>query len=109
MDLGQTLSDPMWQMPLLEAEDDIGPALIDQDADFISDPDNGKADHINAALWLFNSVKRGSRNGDGLDGVKWMHLDFNALNKSAKPRRPRGGAEIGIRTFYEHISNSFAR
>lgn len=105
MDLGKTLQDPLWHMPLFEAEADMAPALRDHDADFISDPDNGRPDHINAALWLKNAIERGAK--DPFDKTTWLHVDFNGMNAAAKPGRPEGGAEIAIRTLYSYVENRF--
>lgn len=107
MDLGAKLQDPLWQMPLMEADEDFSPGLVDQDADFITDPDNGNPDHINAALWLKNSIERGMK--DAFNTTTWFHVDFNGLNKSPKPGRPKGGVNAAIRTLYSYIEDRYGK
>ncbi len=104
MDLGEELQDPMWQMPLVEAEADLASGLTSIfDADIITDPDNGNPDHIMAALFLKKAIGLGR----GDDGQTFVHVDFSGFNSKAKPGRPEGGNVAAIRTLYQHLQDTY--
>lgn len=82
---GQTVADPVWQLPYWDPyEPMIEPGIADLD----NAPSGGMAGAITAALFLRRFVTETPR---------YMHFDIYGWCPAAKPARPKGGVGQGAR------------
>ncbi len=88
MELGTHWGDPLWHMPLWQPYD-VNLSSPIADVNHISP--GGFAGSITAALFLQRFVKNV---GD------WVHMDIFGWVPEARPGRPKGGADQGIRAAY---------
>ncbi|MEE2960039.1 MAG: leucyl aminopeptidase family protein [Myxococcota bacterium] len=88
VELGQTLSDPVWRLPLhTPYRGNLKSSVAD--INNISDAPYGGA--ITAALFLKEFVE---------PSVPWVHIDVMAWNSSDKAAHPTGGEAMGARAVY---------
>ncbi len=92
--VGLSIDDPMWHLPLW------GPYREDLDSD-VADIGSvgGKAGMITAALFLQAFV------GAEQD---WVHYDIYSWRDAAKPGRPKGGYETGLRAVFTYLQQRYA-
>lgn len=90
------VEDPVWPMPLWEGYRNE----LDSDVADIKHMNmtNKMGMHITAALFLKEFIH---------DDVPWIHLDIPAWSYTARPGRPLGGTDLGLRTVFEHIKRNF--
>jgi leucyl aminopeptidase len=93
---GLAWDDPLWRMPLWANYDAMLSSRI-ADVNHISP--GGFAGSITAALFLKRFV-----GGAGT----WMHLDIFAWSPEARPGRPFGGTDQGIRAIYQALKQRYA-
>ncbi len=95
MAAGATSDDPLWQMPLWAPYD----AMI---ASKVADVNNAGASafagSITAALFLRRFVKQAKA---------WVHLDIYGWAPEARPGRPFGGTDQGIRAVYGYLKQRY--
>ncbi len=96
VDLGLSLQDPLWHMPLWapyhgSIESDI--------ADIVNTGRNAMAGAITAALFLDDFVPA---------GMDWLHIDLFAWNDGNRPGRPAGGEAQSLRTLLAYLERRFA-
>lgn len=96
--VSRTARDVLWQLPLIEVQEQFDQAIDHERSDVTSDPDNGNPDHINAALWLKRAV--------GNDNVPWAHIDFGVLGPNL-PGRPGTGCEKGVRALWSYLKQTY--
>lgn len=96
MDAGLTVEDPFWQMPLWSAYDS---QLASKIADMNNTGAGGYAGSVIAALFLKRFVGKAKA---------WVHLDIFAWSPEARPGRPVGATDQGIRALYHAIKQRFA-
>ena len=96
VDLGLTLRDPMWHMPLWR---DYHGGIESDIADIVNTGRNGLAGAITAALFLDDFVP---------DGIDWLHLDLFAWNNESRPGRPVGGEAQTLRTLLAYLEQRYA-
>lgn len=87
--------DPVWQLPLWPAYDDM---LKSEIADVANSSEGGMAGAITAALFLRKFVPV---------GTPWAHLDTWAWRAAAKPGRPKGGEALGLRAAWAVLKARF--
>jgi len=92
---GLAWDDPLWRMPLWANYDAMLSSRI-ADVNHISP--GGFAGSITAALFLKRFAE-----GAGT----WMHLDIFAWAPEARPGRPFGGTDQGIRAIYQALKRRF--
>jgi leucyl aminopeptidase len=90
-----TVSDPLWRLPLHGGYDDM---LKSDIADLNNAPDGGFAGAITAALFLQKFVS---------PDTPWVHLDTFAWRPSAKPGRSKGGDALGLRAVWAMLQVRF--
>lgn len=95
MQSGLTTNDPVWQLPLFEAYDDM---LKSDIADLVNSSPGAYGGAITAALYL----KRFVRND-----TPWLHFDIMAWNLRRLPGRPVGGEAMGIRAMFDYLQKRF--
>ena len=88
MAAGATSDDPLWQMPLWSPYDSMMSSKI---ADVNNAASGGFAGSVTAALFLRRFVENAGA---------WVHLDIYGWVPEARPGRPQGGADQGIRAVY---------
>jgi leucyl aminopeptidase len=88
MATGLLADDPLWQMPLWSPYDGMMSSKI---ADVNNAGSGGFAGSITAALFMRRFVSRAKA---------WVHLDIMAWAPEARPGRPQGGTDHGIRAVY---------
>jgi leucyl aminopeptidase len=88
MQAGATTDDPLWQMPLWHPYDAMMSSKI---ADVNNAGSGGFAGSMTAALFLRRFVANAGA---------WVHLDIFGWVPEARPGRPLGGADQGIRAVY---------
>ncbi|WP_417583945.1 leucyl aminopeptidase family protein [Pelagibacterium sp.] len=88
VDHGMAVDDPLWSMPLWNGYDKL---LASKIADVNHISTGGMAGSITAALFLSRFVK---------PQTEWMHLDIFAWAPDARPGRPYGGTDQGLRALY---------
>jgi leucyl aminopeptidase len=93
---GFAWDDPLWRMPLWANYDAMLSSRI-ADVNHISP--GGFAGSITAAMFLKRFV-----GGAGT----WMHLDIFAWAPEARPGRPFGGTDQGIRAIYQALKQRYA-
>ncbi|WP_108460346.1 leucyl aminopeptidase family protein [Devosia naphthalenivorans] len=85
---GLLADDPLWQMPLWSPYDAMMKSKI---ADVNNAGSGGFAGSITAALFMRRFVEKAR---------VWVHLDIMAWAPEARPGRPVGGTDHGIRAVY---------
>ncbi len=88
MAAGLLADDPLWQMPLWSPYDGMMSSKI---ADVNNAGSGGFAGSITAALFMRRFVSKAKA---------WVHLDIMAWAPEARPGRPQGGTDHGIRAVY---------
>lgn len=88
VDHGMAVDDPLWAMPLWPGYDKL---LFSKIADVNHISSGGLAGSITAALFLNRFLK---------PGTDWLHLDIFAWAPEARPGRPFGGTDQGVRALY---------
>lgn len=88
MAAGLLADDPLWQMPLWSPYDAMMKSKI---ADVNNAGAGGFAGSITAALFMHRFVGQAK---------SWVHLDIMAWAPEARPGRPVGGTDHGIRAVY---------
>ena len=88
MAAGAAADDPLWQMPLWSPYDTL---LSSKIADVNNAGSGGFAGSITAALFLRRFVA---------NAKAWVHLDIYGWAPDARPARPHGGTDQGIRAVY---------
>lgn len=96
MDAGLRVEDPFWHMPLWSAYDS---QLSSKIADMNNTGAGGYAGSVIAALFLKRFVSKAKA---------WVHLDILAWAPEARPGRPVGATDQGIRALYQAIKTRFA-
>lgn len=95
--LSQTdnVNDPIWNLPLWKGyRKDIDSSV----ADICST--GGKAGATTAALFLNEFIE---------DGIEWIHLDTYAWEDNGRSGRPKGGADLGLRSIYAYLAERYAK
>ena len=95
VDLGMSVQDPLWHMPLWAPyhggiESDI--------ADIVNTGRGPMGGAINAALFLEDFVPAGQ---------EWLHIDLHAWNEGSRPGRPPGGEAQTLRTLLAYLQRRF--
>jgi leucyl aminopeptidase len=88
MDAGALCDDPLWQMPLWSPYDSMMSSKI---ADVNNASSGSYAGSVTAALFLRRFVAK---------ATSWVHLDIFGWAPEARPSRPVGGTDQGIRAAY---------
>ena len=88
METGAAADDPLWQMPLWSPYDTMMSSKI---ADMNNAGSGGFAGSMTAALFLRRFVDK---------AAAWVHLDIFGWAPDARPARPVGGTDQGIRAVY---------
>ncbi|GLQ11075.1 leucyl aminopeptidase [Devosia yakushimensis] len=95
MAAGLRADDPLWQMPLWSPYDSMMSSKI---ADVNNAGSGGFAGSITAALFMRRFVSRAKA---------WVHLDIMAWAPEARPGRPQGGTDHGIRAVYGLLKHRY--
>jgi leucyl aminopeptidase len=95
MAAGTVSDDPLWQMPLWAPYDAMIGSKI---ADVNNAGASAFAGSITAALFLKRFVKQAKA---------WVHLDIYGWAPEAKPGRPFGGTDQGIRAVYGYLKQRY--
>jgi leucyl aminopeptidase len=94
---GAAADDPLWQMPLWSPYDSL---LSSKIADVNNAGSGGFAGSITAALFLRRFVA---------NAKAWIHLDIYGWAPDARPARPYGGTDQGIRAVYGVLKQRYPR
>jgi leucyl aminopeptidase len=97
MDSGLLADDPLWQMPLWSPYDAMMKSKI---ADVNNAGAGGFAGSITAALFMRRFVA---------NAKAWVHLDIMAWAPEARPGRPIGGTDHGIRAVYGVLKQRYGQ
>ena len=92
---GLVLDDPLWQLPLWSPYDAMMSSRI---ADVNNAGSGGFAGSITAALFLRRFVAQAKA---------WVHLDIYGWAPEARPGRPFGGTDQGIRAVYAVLKQRY--
>ena len=96
MQAGLKLGDPLWQMPLWTPYE----AMLNSRLADVNHVSSGAfAGSITAALFLKRFVKQARA---------WVHLDIFAWAPEARPGRPFGGTDQGIRAVYNVLKQRYS-
>lgn len=95
MAAGAAVDDPLWRMPLWAPYDSL---LSSKVADVNHTSHGGHAGSITAALFLKRFVRQARA---------WVHLDIFAWAPEARPGRPFGGTDQGIRAVYAALRQRY--
>ena len=95
MAAGRELDDPLWQLPLHQPYETM---LSSKIADINNAGSGGFAGSITAALFMKRFVKTAKA---------WVHLDIFGWAPEARPGRPFGGTDQGIRAVYSYLRQRF--
>lgn len=93
---GAATDDPLWQMPLWSPYDALMSSKI---ADVNNAGTGGFAGSITAALFLRRFVG---------NAAAWVHLDIYGWAPDARPARPQGGTDQGIRAVYNVLKQRYS-
>jgi leucyl aminopeptidase len=93
---GDSVSDPLWRMPLWKHYAEM---LSSDIADIGNVSEQPMAGAVTAALFLQKFVP---------DGVRWAHFDTFAWRSSARPGRPKGGDALGLRASWQMLKQLYA-
>jgi leucyl aminopeptidase len=96
MQAGAASDDPLWQMPLWAPYDNLLSSRIADVNHVSSGPFAGS---VTAALFLKRFVK---------NAEAWVHLDIFAWAPEARPGRPFGGTDQGIRAVYGVLKQRYS-
>ena len=89
------LDDPVWPLPLWQGYlKDMNSSVAD-----ICNEGKGRGGAIEAALFLESFID---------SSIDWIHLDCFAWELNAKPGRPHGGADTGMRAIFNFIQERYA-
>ncbi|WP_421953098.1 leucyl aminopeptidase family protein [Pelagibacterium sp.] len=94
---GMAIDDPLWEMPLWNGYDKL---LASKIADVSHISTGGLAGSITAALFLNRFVR---------PETEWMHLDIFAWAPEARPGRPFGGTDQGVRALYGALKDRYGQ
>jgi leucyl aminopeptidase len=94
-ELGAGVEDPLWPMPLWSNYDS---QLSSKIADLNNTGSGGYAGSVTAALFLKRFVKHAGT---------WLHLDIFGWAPEARPGRPVGATDQGIRALYAMIRERY--
>jgi len=92
---GQRVDDPTWRMPLHQPYNALFSSRI---ADINNAGASSFAGSITAALFLNRFVNKAKA---------WAHLDIFAWAPEARPGRPFGGTDQGLRAVYGVLKSRF--
>lgn len=95
MQLGQRITDPVWNLPLHAPYRE---SLKSDIADLVNSVPGPFGGAITAALYLEHFV------GD----TPWVHFDVMAWNRRKLPGRPLGGEAMGMRAVFGYLQSRFA-
>ncbi|MBE7734200.1 leucyl aminopeptidase family protein [Devosia faecipullorum] len=95
-ELGAGLEDPLWPMPLWSHYES---QLNSKIADMNNTGSGGYAGSVIAALFLRRFVRKAGT---------WLHLDIFGWASEARPGRPFGGTDQGIRALYALIREHYS-
>ncbi len=91
---GESLTDPLWRLPLHQAyRKQIDSAI----ADLSNTGTGGYGGAITAALFLQAFVAN----------CNWVHIDLMAWNTSSEPGRPQGGEAMAVRAMFATLYQRF--
>lgn len=96
MAAGAASDDPLWRMPLWRPYESMISSRI---ADINNAGTGGFAGSITAALFLRRFVR---------ETTAWAHLDIYAWAPEARPGRPFGGTDQGIRAIYGTLKQRYS-
>ncbi|OAM78262.1 leucyl aminopeptidase family protein [Devosia elaeis] len=96
-ELGAGVEDPLWPMPLWGNYDS---QLSSKIADMNNTGSGGYAGSVTAALFLRRFVKKANT---------WLHLDIFGWAPEARPGRPIGATDQGIRALHALIRERYGR
>ncbi|MCP8885248.1 leucyl aminopeptidase family protein [Devosia sp. XJ19-1] len=94
---GMAAEDPLWRMPLWSSYDSL---LASKIADINNAATGGHAGSVTAALFLRRFVKH---------AAAWVHLDIFGWAPDARPGRPVGATDQGIRAVYGLLRQRYPR
>lgn len=94
VDLGLSLHDPLWHLPLWQPYH----GQIESDVADIINTGGSMAGAVTAALFLEDFVPHQQ---------DWLHIDVFAWNNSARSGRPVGGEAQGVRTLLAYLEKRF--
>ncbi|WP_221797438.1 leucyl aminopeptidase family protein [Oceanobacter mangrovi] len=94
MAAGESVSDPVWQLPLHKPYADMMKSDI---ADLVNSAASPFGGAITAALYLQEFVGESP----------WVHFDIMAWNNRKLPGRPLGGEAMGMRAVYEYLQRRY--
>jgi leucyl aminopeptidase len=94
---GLTVEDPFWQMPLWSPYDG---QLSSKIADINNTGSGGYAGSVIAALFLRRFISKAKA---------WVHLDILSWAPEARPGRPVGATDQGIRAVFSVIRERFGK
>jgi leucyl aminopeptidase len=94
---GESVSDPLWRMPLWKPYDELFASDI---ADIANASEQPMAGAVTAALFLQKFVP---------DETLWAHFDTFAWRAAAKPGRPKGGDALGLRAAWHMLKARYGR
>jgi leucyl aminopeptidase len=92
---GSTVEDPLWHMPLWGAYDS---QLASKIADMNNTGSGGHSGSVIAALFLRRFVSKAKA---------WVHLDILSWAPEARPGRPVGATDQGIRALYTFLRQRY--
>lgn len=92
---GQSVHDPLWQLPLWRPYRRMLDSHI---ADWANSGSSRQAGAVTAALYLERFVP---------DATPWLHLDTYAWNDADRPGRPRGGEAMGMRACFAFLQQRY--
>ncbi len=92
---GDSVTDPVWRMPLWKAYEELFASDI---ADLSNAGETPFAGSVTAALFLQKFVG---------EGVSWAHFDTFAWRASSKPGRPKGGDALGLRASWQLLKRRY--
>jgi len=95
VEAGTAMGDPLWRMPLWQP---YAALLNSRIADVNNAGQGGLAGSITAALFLQRFVRQARA---------WVHLDIFAWAPEARPGRPFGGTDQGIRAVYSVLKQRY--
>ena len=96
VDAGMAADDPLWHMPLWSPYDSMMSSKI---ADVNNAGTGGFAGSVTAALFLRRFVDNAGA---------WVHLDIFGWAPEARPARPVGGTDQGIRAVYNVLKQWYS-
>ena len=96
VEAGMATDDPLWHMPLWAPYETM---LSSRIADINNAGSGGFAGSVTAALFLKRFVAQ---------AAAWVHLDIYGWAPEARPGRPQGGTDQGIRAVYRVLRQRYA-